>query len=122
MSNDRMGEVIAPDTIRFERLLPGPIERVWSYLVDPEKRSKWLASGPMEERLGGALRLEWYHRDLDAKEEPIPEKFKALENGHTMDSKITRYDPPKVLGFQWGKRADRLSEVIIELRERKGQV
>ncbi|HPF91720.1 MAG TPA: hypothetical protein PLL57_13755 [Flavobacteriales bacterium] len=40
-TNDkRMGELIAPNTIRFTRVLPGPIERVWSYLVDPEKRSK----------------------------------------------------------------------------------
>lgn len=113
-----MGELIAPNTIRFERMLPGPIERVWSYLTDPEKRSKWLASGPMEERLGGALRLEWYHSTLDTQQEEIPERFKALENGSSMDSRITRFDPPHVLGFQWGKRADALSEVIIELSER----
>ena len=25
-------------TIRFQRLLPGPVERVWSYLTDSEKR------------------------------------------------------------------------------------
>lgn len=118
MNDPRMGELIAPNTIRFQRVLPGPIERVWSYLTDPEKRSKWLASGPMEERLGGALRLEWYHRDLAAQPEPIPEQFKGLEKGHTMDSKITRFDPPRVLGFQWGQRADALSEVIIELSER----
>ncbi|HEX2617687.1 MAG TPA: SRPBCC family protein [Flavobacteriales bacterium] len=118
MNDPRMGELIAPNTIRFQRILPGPIERVWSYLTDPEKRSKWLASGPMEERLGGALRLVWLHRDLDVQPDPIPEQYKALENGHTMDSQITRYDPPHVLGFQWGKRADALSEVIIELSER----
>jgi uncharacterized protein YndB with AHSA1/START domain len=45
---DKYGTIIAPNTIRFERLLPGPIERVWAYLTDPEKRAKWLASGPMD--------------------------------------------------------------------------
>lgn len=117
MNEQRMGELIAPNTIRFQRVLPGPIERVWSYLVDPDKRGRWLATGAMEERLGGALRLEWLHRNMDVAPEPIPEKFKNLENGHTMDSRITRFDPPHVLGFQWGKRVEALSEVIIELRE-----
>jgi hypothetical protein len=32
------GVVTAPDTVHLERLLPGPIERVWSYLTDSEKR------------------------------------------------------------------------------------
>ena len=36
---------VSKDAVRFERLLPGPIERVWSYLTDSEKRGKWLASG-----------------------------------------------------------------------------
>ncbi len=47
------GELIAPDTVRFKRLLPGTIDRVWSYLVDSEKRGKWLAGGDTEERVGG---------------------------------------------------------------------
>ena len=41
-------EVLSPTEIRFERLLPGPIENVWSYLTDSQKRGEWLASGPME--------------------------------------------------------------------------
>lgn len=121
-NEERTGVIIAPNTIRFKRLLPGPIDRVWAYLVDPAKRSKWLAAGVMEERLGGALRLEWLHRNMDVAAEPVPEKFKHLENGHIMDSRITRFDPPHVLGFQWGKRADALSEVIIELSEQGNDV
>jgi len=30
--------------------LPGPIERVWEYLTDPDKRARWFAGGPMEPR------------------------------------------------------------------------
>lgn len=41
------GRLTAPDTLQIERLLPGPIERVWSYLTESEKRRKWLASGDM---------------------------------------------------------------------------
>jgi uncharacterized protein YndB with AHSA1/START domain len=115
------GEVIAPNTIRFQRTLPGPIERVWSYLTDPEKRGKWLASGPMELRVGGAAHLTWLHREY-APGEKIPEQFKQLEKGHSMDALITRCDPPHVLGFTWGKQADRLSEVVIELTKRGNEV
>ena len=33
------GTLTSPDTIRFARLLPGPIERIWAHLVDPRKRA-----------------------------------------------------------------------------------
>lgn len=118
---ERYGRIIAPNTIRFERTLPGPIERVWSYLTDPEKRGKWLASGPMELRVGGAARLTWIPSDYAPGEE-LPEQFKNMENGHSMDAQVTRCEPPRLLGFTWGKRADALSEVVIELSERGNEV
>jgi len=36
-------QVLDADTVRFERLLPGPIERVWDHLTDPELRQTWMA-------------------------------------------------------------------------------
>ena len=119
---DRYGKLIAPNTIRFERILPGPIERAWSYLTEPEKRAKWLSSGPMELRVGGAAQLNWLHRNMDAAPEEIPEQFKQLENGHSMDARVTRCEPPHVLAFTWGKRVEALSEVVIELSERGNEV
>jgi len=32
-----LGTQIEPATLRVERTLPAPVERVWAYLVDPEK-------------------------------------------------------------------------------------
>ncbi len=32
-----------PESVRFERLLPGPVERVWDYLTRPDLRRTWLA-------------------------------------------------------------------------------
>jgi len=110
---DKYGTVIAPNTIRFERLLPGPIERVWAYLTESEKRAKWLASGPMALHAGGDVELFWLHTNLDtAKPDDPPEKYK---NGHRMKATITRCEPPHVLGYTWGARADALSEVVFEL-------
>ena len=113
---ERYGKVIAPNAIRFERILPGPIERVWSYLTESEKRAKWLASGPMAQHVGGDVELTWLHTNLDTqKPDDPPEKYK---NGHTMKATITRCEPPHVLGYSWGARADALSEVVFELSVR----
>jgi uncharacterized protein YndB with AHSA1/START domain len=37
-----LGQVIHGDAVRFERLLPGPIERVWDFLTKPEHLATWL--------------------------------------------------------------------------------
>ena len=58
------GRITAPAEVRFERLLPGPIETVWEFLVDSDKRGQWLASGPMKLKEGGAVELRFRHRDL----------------------------------------------------------
>ena len=55
------GIVTEAGAVRFERLLPGPIERVWAYLTEPEKRGTWLAAGPMELRVGGRVELNFHH-------------------------------------------------------------
>lgn len=117
---DTYGTVIAPNTIRFERLLPGPIERVWAYLTESEKRAKWLASGAMDLHVGGDVELFWLHTNLDTtKPDDQPEKYK---NGHHMKAKTTRFEPPHVLGYTWGAREDALSEVVFELSERGNEV
>jgi hypothetical protein len=35
--------VTATESVRVERLLPGPIERVWDYLTKPDLQRAWLA-------------------------------------------------------------------------------
>ena len=49
--------LIKPSTVRLERLLPGPVERVWEYLVDSKKRATWLAAGEFDLRVGGKVEL-----------------------------------------------------------------
>jgi hypothetical protein len=42
---------ITPATsVRFERLLPGPIERVWDYLTKPDLQAAWLAESTADVR------------------------------------------------------------------------
>ena len=69
------GVVTEARTIRMERLLPGPIERVWDYLTDSTKRGKWFAAGHMDLRPGGSVEFFFHHADLSAEKTP-PEKHK----------------------------------------------
>src|SRR3954453_11754948 len=95
------GVVVDGTALRFERLLPGPIERVWSYLTDSDLRGKWLASGPMELRVGGNVELRFRHGDLSS-EKSAPEAFKKYDEGITQKGVVTRCEPPRVLAYTWG--------------------
>ena len=108
------GKIIAPDTLRLERILPGPIERVWAYLTEPDKRAKWFASGPMELRVGGRVELRFKHSELSAEKLP-PEKYRKYD-GHTSECRITACDPPRLLSFTWGEPKDGV--VTFELTPR----
>ena len=62
--------LLAPDTVRLERLLPGPVERVWAYLTESDKRAQWLAAGRMDLRVGGKVQLEFDNSKLP-NEQPL---------------------------------------------------
>ena len=111
------GVVTGPSTVSFERLLPGPIERVWAYLTEPEKRARWLAGGTMELREGGRVTLEFQHKSLRAVPEPTPERYKEYEDGSTTTGHITRCEPPRLLSFTWIETAGE-SHVTFELEPR----
>lgn len=102
-------------TIIFKRLLPGPIERVWKYLTDSEKRGKWLAAGKMELRIGGEVELMFNHENLSEHDDPIPEKYKHHKEGSTMHGRITGLEPPRLLRYTWGEESGEESEVTFEL-------
>ena len=112
-TNDQPGKFIGPAEIRIVRTLPGPIERIWEYLTDSEKRARWFASGPMEQRTGGKMRLEFRHSCIAPAETPPDEYAKAHEGGHAFDGIVTRCEPPHLLAFTFG--SDGESEVTFEL-------
>ena len=60
-----MNDILSPNkpgtspeqaTVRLERMLPGPIERVWAYLVEPEKRAMTAAT-PVPKVNAGSTKL-----------------------------------------------------------------
>ena len=104
----------APDatSVRIERKLPGPIERVWSYLVDPDKRAMWFCGGPRGElRVGAPITFTFDHTKLS--HEPTPDEWKAFD-GMSSSGEITHYDPPHTFGYK-GSWEGQESQVLFEL-------
>lgn len=97
-TNNEFGVLTEPGTLRIERLLPGPIERIWAYLTEGEKRSKWFAGGDMELRAGGKMQFIFDHAKLSAEKTP-PEKFKQYETPQEYSGRVTKCDPPRLLAF-----------------------
>jgi len=106
--------LIKPSTIRFERLLPGPIERVWAYLVESKKRATWLAAGEFDLRIGGKIELIFYNDSLTEETAPA-----GAAGGGMMkfEGKITRLEPMRLLAHTW-KWGEGDSDVVYELEPR----
>ena len=96
---DSYGKLLAPDTLQIARLLPGPIERVWSFLEDSDKRAKWLASGDLPPAKDATFTLTWRNDDLTTPPGTRPEGFGPE---HSMDCRLIAAEPPRRLAFTWG--------------------
>ena len=113
MSHD--GVFLDNSTVRFERLLPGPIERVWDFLTKPAFLETWLASATGDWRKGGEIALTF---TLAAQED--------CGDSLCMGT-IQEYQPPRLLSYSWrdidtdGKEQP-ASIVRFELSDEAGQV
>jgi uncharacterized protein YndB with AHSA1/START domain len=93
------GVLAEPDTLTIQRLLPGPIERVWAYLTQSDLRRQWLASGEMEMKVGASVELVWRNDELT---NPPGQRPPGFSDEHRMQSRITELDPPRKLAITWG--------------------
>jgi uncharacterized protein YndB with AHSA1/START domain len=102
IDNHAPGEFARPGEVRLVRLLPGPIERVWQYLTDPEKRARWLAGGTTEQKVGGKVVFVMHHKNIAPHETP-PDKWKHVhETGVTFEGRVLRCEPPHLLAYTFG--------------------
>ena len=110
------GELIDPTSVQIERMLPGPIERVWSYLTDSDLRGQWLATGEMGLKPGGKVELVWRNDELSGGKEDRPE---GVPEERRMECAILRFEAPRLLEIGWGTMG---SEVTFELEPRGSEV
>ena len=120
---DEHAVLTAPDTIRLERWLPGPAERVWRYLTEPDLRAQWLAGGTMALHKDGPMELVFHNAQLSsADDDPPPAGFEGASREHLMQGRIIECDPPRQLAYLWFHDATAPSEVRFELAPRGERV
>ena len=115
-ATDEYGVLTAPRTLRIERTLPGPIERVWAYLTEPGERRTWLAGGPMELREGGTMELVFHNVELQRDADDVPPPKHAANAGKIRSpGRVTVCEPPRRLGFTWDEGDGTHSQVLFDL-------
>ncbi len=97
---DAYGVLTEPATLKIERLLPGPIERIWAYLTQSDLRRQWLAAGPMDMKVGAAVEFVWRNDELS---DPPGQRPPGFPEEHRLECRITELDPPRKLAITWGR-------------------
>lgn len=113
--NDQRGALADGQTLRLQRRLPGPIERVWSYLTDSDLRAQWLASGTMPLQAGASFELVWRNDDLSGSAAERPEGFDAESRA---TCRFIEVHAPHRLRYIWPG----VGEVTIELEMIRDEV
>jgi uncharacterized protein YndB with AHSA1/START domain len=119
INNDSYAEFPARGELRIVRLLPGPIERIWQYLTDPEKRARWICGGVLEQKAGGKVEFAMHHALLSPGETPPAKYAHVHEPGVTFEGRVLRCEPPRLLSYTFGGDD---SEVTFELTPQGKQV
>lgn len=97
------GTLTDPSTLRLQRTLPGPIERVWAWLTDSELRRQWLAAGAMDLVPGAPFELTWRNDELSQDAAERPDGFPA-ESRATCT--VTEVESLRRLRFRWPEVGD----------------
>ena len=103
MTPDAYGVLTEPATLTIQRLLPGPIERVWAYLTESDLRRQWLAAGEMEMKVCTPFELVWRNNELT---NPPGKRPAGFGDEHRMQSRITELTPPRKIAFTWANTGD----------------
>lgn len=91
------GEIVKISAVRFERTLPGPVERVWDFLTRADLLPAWYGNGTIEPRAGGSV---------------------MLMDGH-IKGIVTQFQPPRLLAYTWnvfypGEAVSQHSETYLQ--------
>ncbi|MGD8829001.1 MAG: SRPBCC family protein [Pseudomonadales bacterium] len=87
---------------RLERLIDQPPAAVWAMLTDPAKFVDWLAPGEVELRQGGAAKLNFE------------------DSGIVIDSKVTAFEPERLLEYSWSSPGEPERPVRYEVAPANG--
>lgn len=109
---DNFGQRVDAHTVRFERILPGPLEKIWAYLVDGKKRGEWFASGELPAKVGEEFEMYIKHSDLSPNKSPPPDQFKEMDaTGHRATEKLLALEPMRRVAYTFGSQHPPATEV-----------
>jgi len=99
-------ERIGADSIRLERMLDAPPEKVWRYLTEAGLREQWFMGGTDATGVG-EFDLLVDHDKLSSEKVPYPESYECFK-GAVWTEKVIRFEPPRLLEttFQGGKNGN----------------
>ena len=101
-----LGKIVDDQAVRFERVLPAPVDRVWQYLTKSDFLSSWLAVANLEQRVGGRVELHF-------EQDEMPDRS---EDGLKIRGLVSAFEPQKELAFSWIDTVNNLdSKVSFEL-------
>lgn len=112
---------IEEDTLTLERILPGPIEKVWACLTEDEHKKKWLSGGDVEPKVGGKVTHHFDNNAFSDELEPTPEKYRDMPDQVTMFGEVLAWEPYSLLSYSWEEGDGSSSEVIFKLSEMDDQ-
>ncbi len=72
------------DVIRFERLLPHPIQEAWAAITEPDRLVRWWGEADVDLTPGGEFKLRWLNTDEHG-------------NAVALDGRVVQLDPPRLL-------------------------
>lgn len=104
-------------TVRFERLLPGPIEKVWAFLADSNKRGEWFTSGALPAKVGEPFEMRFHHADYSPNKAPPPPGYESVDREpQVMHSILLALEPPHRLAFSFGKSLEPSKYTEVDIR------
>lgn len=106
------GKLIDAQTLQFERLLPGPIEKVWEYITEAEKRRLWFCDGTSGRQEGDHFTFVFHNSTLGEPPVPTPEKYTDFGDGYESQAVVVKAEKPTLFVIEWeGIVTFRLEEV-----------
>ena len=73
--------------VRFERIYPHPVERVWRSVTEPDEFARWFPTTvEVDLREGGAMAFTFPEGEMEP-----------------MDGSVVELDPPRRFAFLWGE-------------------
>jgi uncharacterized protein YndB with AHSA1/START domain len=112
----RPAEILSRDSLRIERIIAAPPQRIWDHLVDPVKRARWFCAGDSLRDVGQGFELHFNHHRIT--DEPPPERYKRFDGTQPdliSKGQVLAFEPPRLLKFAWEESEGEPSEVLFEL-------